>query len=314
LAVGGGDIEEHHVTGPLGERVRARILRLGSEAVIESAEACGLHLVPPNQRDPLRATTHGVGELLSRAVTGGADRVVLGLGGSGTVDGGTGMAEAIGWRFFAESGEELPAGGGSLVGLARLEPPDQPLTARVVALCDVRNPLVGELGAARVYGPQKGAGPDDIIRLDRGLSLLADVIQSQLNMAVAELPGAGAAGGLGAGAHAFLGADLVSGADWMLERAGVGQLLASADLVITAEGRYDAQSGMGKLTGKVLEKAGQVGVQALLVSGRVDGPLPHGVESVDGTGRQLAAEEITELTAVGCRALAGRGRLADSGT
>lgn len=312
-AMDGGAIEEHEVSGPLGDRVRARILRCDSRAVIESAEACGLHLVPPGRREPLRASTRGVGELLKMAVERGAGELVLGLGGSATVDGGTGMARALGWRFLDAGGRPLAEGGGALRQLARIEPPAQGIAAPVVALCDVENPLLGPLGAAHVYAPQKGADPAAVAVLEEGLGRLAGVIEEELGRSVADLPGVGAAGGLGAGALAFLDASLVAGALWMIERAGLPDLVRAADLVVTGEGHFDVQSGMGKVTGRVLDAATAADVPALLVCGRVDGPLPPGVEAVAGDGRTLDAAELAELTAVACRALAAGDRLGDSG-
>lgn len=305
----GGRLAEHEVSGPLGERVRARTLLAGRLAVIESAEACGLHLMPPERRAPLRATTRGVGELLRAVIESGASEVVLGLGGSGTVDGGTGMARALGWRFEDGAGVALAEGGGSLAGLVRVQAPSPALAVEVKALCDVENPLLGRDGAARVYGPQKGAGPEEVELLEAGLARLATVLETELGLAVAELPGAGAAGGLGAGARAFLGADLLSGAEWMIEATGLRGLLTAADLVVTGEGHYDEQSGMGKLTGRVVAAARRAGVPALLVCGRVDGPLPDGVWSVDSGGRQLDEAGITRLTRDACRGRATGDRL-----
>ncbi len=299
-----GQLEPIVVQGPLGAPVRAVLLRQGSRVVIESAEACGLHLVPESRRDPIGATTFGVGELLRAAVAGGAGSIVLGLGGSATVDGGSGMARALGWEFLDGRGRPLPPGGGELSRLASLKSPPR-WSIEVTALCDVENPLVGPLGAARVYGPQKGADARQVELLEAGLARLAEVVETELGVGVADLPGAGAAGGLGAGCRAFLGARLASGADWMLERAGIEGLLASADLVVTGEGHFDAQSRMGKVTGKVLVAAAAAGVPALLVCGRIDGPLPDGVEGMQGAGAagQLETEDLAELTAAGCRAL-----------
>lgn len=305
----GGTVSEHEVGGPLGEPVRARTLQAGGRAVIESAEACGLHLMARERRRPLRATTRGVGELLRAAVEGGASEVVLGLGGSGTVDGGTGMARALGWRFEDEAGTPLPEGGGSLFALARIQSPPHTTAVGVKALCDVENPLLGPDGAARVFGPQKGATADQVRVLEAGLARLAAVLKTELGVEVAGLAGAGAAGGMGAGARAFLGADLVSGAEWMIEATGLRDLLAAADLLVTGEGRYDAQSGMGKLTGRVMAAAQRAGVPVLLVCGRVDGPLPPGVQCVDAGGRSLDESGIARLTADACRARADGDRL-----
>ncbi len=308
-ALEAGVLETYEVAGPLGVPTRARLLRLAGAAVIESAEACGLHLVPAERRDPLRASTAGVGQLLLAAARGAAGEIVLGLGGSATVDGGTGMARALGWRFFGAAGRPLEEGGGALRELRRIDRAGRALDARVVALCDVDNPLLGPRGAARVYGPQKGASPADVEALERGLGRLAELLESQFALQVAELPGAGAAGGLGAGALAFLGAELVSGAEWMIERAGLREILLRADLVITGEGSFDAQSAMGKVTGRVIEAAHAAGVPVLLVCARVAGPLPAGVEAVDGGGRPLAEDDLVQLARDACRALAGQDRL-----
>ncbi len=308
-AYAGGVEETHEVSGPLGSPTYARLLRSGGAAVVESAEACGLHLVPVERRDPLRASTLGVGQLLLAAARGGAAEIILGLGGSATVDGGSGMARALGWRFLDSEGRPLTEGGGALPELARIQRPGAGLGARVVTLCDVDNPLLGERGAARVYGPQKGAGPAAAKRLEAGLARLAEVIGEQLGVRVAELAGAGAAGGLGAGARAFLGAELVSGAAWMIEKVGLRDLISRADLLVSGEGRFDAQSGMGKLTGRVVEAARSAGVPVLLVCGSVEGPLPPGVTAVDGGGRELAESDLVRLTRDACLAGAGRDRL-----
>lgn len=297
------------VTGPLGVSTRAHILRNGSLAVIESAEACGLHLLPPKGRDPLHATTRGVGELLLAAVGGGASEVVLGLGGSGTVDGGTGMARALGWRFLDEAGVELAEGGGALAKLHSIRPPARQIEGRTVALCDVANPLAGPLGAARVYGPQKGASPRGVALLEAALGRLAHVLEEDLGLALANVAGGGAAGGLGAGARAFLDAELVSGAEWMIEQAGLPELLSRAEMVVTGEGHFDAQSSMGKATGKVTDMARSAGVPVLLVCGRVDGPLPAGVEAIDGGGALLEEADIARITEGACRSLASGDRL-----
>jgi glycerate kinase len=312
-ALGGGSIEEHEVTGPTGRLVGARLLRVTTGTVIESAEACGLHLIPAGQRNPLRATTRGVGELIRAAIGGGGESITLGLGGSGTVDAGTGLARALGWRFLDAAGRPLAEGGGALADLHRIEGPAHQLDARVVALCDVENPLLGPRGAAAVYGPQKGAGPPDVERLEAGLARLAQVLEDQSGLELGDLPGAGAAGGMGAGALAFLGAELVGGAEWMIERARIRELLGDVALVVTGEGRYDAQSGMGKLTGGVLDAARSAGVPVVLVCGSVEGPLPEGVEAVDGGGRTVGEEDVTRLTLTACRALAGGDTLGGSG-
>ena len=305
----GGVLEGLDVSGPLGERTPARFL-LSDATVVESAEACGLHLIPSNRRDPLRASTRGVGELLRVAADRDPPQVVLGLGGSATVDGGTGMARALGWSFLDRTGRELDDGGASLVDLVSVRAPSVvPVVGPVVALADVANPLVGRNGASRVYGPQKGAGPEAVERLDEALSRLADVLEADLGLSLADVPGAGAAGGLGAGAVAFLGAELVPGAKWMIDRMGLRELVSDADVLITGEGRFDAQSGMGKLTGQVLDVACRARLPVLLVCGEVEGQLPVGVVAMDAGGRTLDEVDLERLTEAACRSLAHGDRL-----
>jgi glycerate kinase len=171
-------------------------------------------------------------------------------------------------------------------------------------LCDVRNPLTGTSGAAAIFGPQKGARPAQVEQLEVGLTRLAGVVRIDLGIDLVDLPGAGAAGGLGAGARAFLGADLVAGAEWVLEQWGLRRLLASADVLVTGEGRFDAQSSMGKITGRLLDIAMSHGVPALLVCGRIDGPVAGVAGAVDGGGRGLSYSDLVRLTEHACRELA----------
>jgi glycerate kinase len=305
-ALEGGALMEAEVSGPLGERISARFLVKEGTAVVESAEACGLHLIPPGEHAPVHGTTRGVGELLLAVAEAEVSDVILGLGGSATVDGGVGMARALGWGFIDADGAQLPEGGGALRELAHIVPPGRMFAPRAVILCDVANPLTGPMGA---YGPQKGADADDVVILDAGLRRLAEVIEADLGVKVAELSGAGAAGGLGAGARAFLGGELVSGAAWMIRRTRLADLLGRADLVVTGEGRFDAQSAMGKVTGGIVKAARAVGVQVLVIAGYIDGPLPAGVEGSDGGGVTLSKDDITRLTEDACRSLAIGGRL-----
>src|SRR5437879_2271464 len=216
-----GSLREHvSVTGPLGEPVSGELGWIDPEtAIFESATACGIALLQPDQLDPLRATTRGVGELIWEAVERGAKSVVVGLGGSATVDGGTGAARGLGWEFLDAAGASLPEGGGSLAQLAEFDG-GWGIAARVIALADVTTPLVGSRGAAPVSGPQKGAGPQGVRLLSRGLERLAELMARHGRGDLATLPGGGAAGGLGAGLVCFAKAELTSGADWVLERVG----------------------------------------------------------------------------------------------
>ena len=238
-------------------------------AYLESASAIGVHLVDRASRDPLRATSAGLGRLIRTAAGLGAAEIVVGLGGSATVDGGLGMALELGFRFEDGAGRPLlrPL---DLPHLARIVPPDTPpfdRPVRLQALADVTNPLHGPDGAARAFGPQKGAGPEAVELLAEGLQRLEDAWRSDLGAPadLADRPGAGAAGGLGAGLEAFLGAELTSGADWCARLAGLEGALRGAAGVVTAEGRFDRQSLGGKATGHVIALARRAGVPAAVV-------------------------------------------------
>lgn len=281
------------VRGPLGDVVTAAWGMLGgasgdarraddvseeraapATAVIEMAAASGLPLVPPDQRNPLRTSTYGTGELVSAALDEGARRIILGIGGSATNDGGTGCAQALGVRFLDASGRALPAGlsGGSLgsVHVIDVTNRDRRLAdCEIQVACDVDNPLCGPRGASAVYGPQKGATPEMVRQLDDGLARLADIIQRDLGRDVRDMPGAGAAGGLGAGLVAFMDATLRPGIEIVIEAIGLDRRMAAADLVITGEGRLDAQSMMGKVVHGVGTVARQSNVPVIAVCGSI---------------------------------------------
>lgn len=286
-AVGGGKGQGARVAGPLGTSVTARFLVQDQRVVVETAEACGLHLVPTTLRDPGRASTRGVGELLlaaTDAVEAPAEiTMVVGLGGSATVDAGTGMVAALGWELLDTRGESIRSGGRGLLDLHAIEPPDEPVELpELVVLADVENPLLGDRGAARIYGPQKGATREDLELLERGLEHWAEVVERELGKKVAAVPGAGAAGGLGAAFAAFLDAPPRLGAGWLLDAIGFDDALAEADVVVTGEGKWDEQSTMGKVTGTVVERAVAAGVPVLVVAGTVDAPAPEPARVVGG--------------------------------
>jgi glycerate 2-kinase len=301
----GGAFRTVAVKGPLGDTVEARYLVQGIDAVVEAAEACGLHLVPASRRDPMRATTAGVGELLQAAAGAAgaacgaplaAERLAVGLGGSATVDAGSGMAAVLGWRLLDPAGAPIPPGGQGLEKLAAIVPPERPpALPSVVVLADVTNPLLGPTGAAPVFGPQKGASPEQVERLEAALARWADRVERDLGRRVAELPGAGAAGGLGAAFAAYLGAPPRAGAAWVLDRADFDGLLAAAVAVVTGEGAWDEQSSMGKVTGEVVTRAQAAGVPVLLVAGSVRGTPIRGVEMVSRDGALLDAAELAGL-------------------
>jgi glycerate kinase len=245
---------------------------LSHTAVIEMAAASGLGLVPPDRRDPLRTTTYGTGQLILAALDAGATKIILGIGGSATSDGGAGCAQALGVDFLDETGEECVRGlaGGGLTSVATIDMSSRDPrieTAEILVACDVTNPLTGPDGAANVYGPQKGATGEVVKQLDAALGRLAGLIRDQLGMDVETLPGAGAAGGLGAGLVAFAGAKLTNGGKLIAEAVGLPQRLREADLCITGEGRIDGQSRFGKAPVRVANLAGQAGVSTACIAG-----------------------------------------------
>lgn len=279
-AVPGARLRLVRCRGPLGGYVRARLALLppvrrcrGLTAVIEMAASSGLPLVPEDRRDPRMATTLGVGDQIRAALDAGARTLLLGLGGSATNDGGAGMAQALGARLLDGAGDELPPGGAALSRLARIDIArlDPRLKAtNVIVACDVRNPLCGRRGASVVFGPQKGAGPAEVRLLDRSLAHYARRLRRDLGCRVSRIPGAGAAGGLGAGCLAFLKAELKPGSELVLDAVGFEERLARAQLVLTGEGRLDRTSLMGKLPGVIAARARRAGVPCVVVGGSID--------------------------------------------
>lgn len=285
--------ERVQATGPLGVRVAAELGWIDPEtAIFESASVCGLALLPADRRNPREATSRGVGELIVEAVDRGAKTVVVGLGGSACVDGGTGAARGLGWTFADVSGGPLPEGGAGLGDLSDWTP-GWPLTARVVALSDVASPLVGPEGAAVVFAPQKGASASDVEVLAAGLERLANAMAAHGRPELATQPGGGAAGGLGSGLAFFARAELVAGAPWVLERVGFDAALAKADFVLTGEGAFDRTSLLGKATGEVLRRAEAARKPAVVVSGHAQ--EAPGVHVVAGEGGVLDAAGLAAL-------------------
>ncbi|GEA14934.1 MAG: glycerate 2-kinase [Moorella sp. (in: firmicutes)] len=275
VAATGGRIITTTVTGPLGEPVRAAwgILGDGTTAVVEMAQASGLPLVPREKRNPLFTTTYGTGELIRQALDAGCRRLIVGIGGSATNDGGAGMAQALGVKLLDARGQDIGPGAAGLEELERIE--IQGLDPRVkeaeiLVACDVDNPLCGPRGASAVYGPQKGATPEMVPRLDAALARLADTIERDLGKDVRELPGAGAAGGLGAGLVAFLGAGLRRGIELVIETVDLDGILArGADLVITGEGEINHQTAFGKVPAGVARVAGKYGIPVVALVGSI---------------------------------------------
>jgi len=267
----GGEMRTARAHDPLLREIDAEWGLLGDRvtAVIEMAAANGLPLLREEERDPRVTSTRGTGDLILAAAMSGVHRIVVGIGGSATNDGGAGMARAFGYRFFDREGRELPEGGAALAHLARIDGQTDPRLVRpsIDVACDVRNPLLGPEGASAVFGPQKGATPEIVRELDAALARYADVVERFVGRRIRDVPGAGAAGGLGAGLLAFLDARLVSGAQLVLDAVGFERRLAGAALVITGEGRIDGQSAYGKLTQAVTMSARRQGIPVYAVAG-----------------------------------------------
>lgn len=273
VASAGGEWVSVAVDGPLGAAVTARYgLLPDGTAVMEMAEASGLHLVPPAERNPLLTSTYGTGQMMADALRRGVRRIMLGIGGSATNDGGAGMLQALGFRLLDQSGAELPRGGAALAGLAAIDCSaalPELADCRIVAACDVDNPLCGDLGASAVFGPQKGADAAQVRRLDAALAHYADVLAASGLPDCRAEAGSGAAGGLGFGLRTVLAAELRRGVDWMVAATGLAEQLAGADLVITGEGRMDGQTAFGKVPLGVLAAAQAQGVPVIALAGSV---------------------------------------------
>lgn len=313
VAATGGAFVMADVFGPLRSPVRARFGMLGGTqvtllpgevgltgavtgaqgevddgisrtAVLEMAAASGLALVPPELRDPMNTTTFGTGQLILAALDAGARDIIIGIGGSGTVDGGIGCAQALGVMFLDKKGQAMVCGlaGGSLghihdVDMTGIDP--RVAGVRVRVACDVTNPLTGPNGSAPIYGPQKGATPEMVEQLDQGLRHLAHIVRSKLNKDVDNLPGAGAAGGLGAGLVAFAGATLTPGLTMIAQAVGLARRLSGANLCITGEGRLDGQSSFGKAAVGIAGLATKAGIPTICIPGQATDDAPRDVFS-----------------------------------
>ncbi|MBM5459040.1 glycerate kinase [Pseudomonas sp. P66] len=272
LAATGGELRSNQVQGPLGSEVTATWGWLAETrtAVIEMAEASGLHLVPATKRDATQASTYGTGQLVQAALQAGAQRIIMGFGGSATNDGGVGMLRALGARFLCGQGKELPDGGLALqrleaIDLAGLDRRLQEVHFEVA--CDVDNTLTGEKGASHVFGPQKGASPTQVLELDSALGAYADITAELLGKDERNFPGAGAAGGIGFAAKAFLNASFRPGVQLVAELAGLAAAVQGADLVITGEGKLDQQTLFGKTPAGVAAVASAAGVPTIAIAG-----------------------------------------------
>ena len=290
----GGEVRSTTVTGPIGKPVTAEwgALGDGQTAVIEMARTSGLALLSLAERDPLHATTYGLGEVLREALDAGFRSFIVGIGGSATNDGGAGMAQALGVRLLDETGRDLPQGGAALADLRRVDVSGldgRVMEARFSVACDVSNPLTGPEGASAVYGPQKGATPDLVEQLDAALKNFARVVERDTGTSIDAVRGSGAAGGLGGGMMAFLGGSLRAGVDIVLDHVGLDEKLEGADLVITGEGQLDFQTVYNKAPIGVARRAKRRGIPVLAVCGS----LGKGFEDVHAEGIDAAVSILT---------------------
>ena len=271
----GGRYIDLEVNGPLNDTVNAKfgVLDKTSTAIIEMSAASGLWLLPEEKRDPMNTTTFGTGQLIKKAFEIGCKKIIIGIGGSATNDAGMGMAQALGARFYDGSGKILGTGGKQLESIRHIDVSDMdPLikSVEISVACDVENPLYGKNGAAFVYGPQKGADKNTVALLDRGLINFADIVKKDLGKDISEIKGGGAAGGLGAGLVAFLDAELLPGADLIIDLTGFAEKIKGADLVITGEGAMDDQTYSGKSGYGVAKTAKKYGIPVITINGSVD--------------------------------------------
>ncbi len=281
----GGEIVEVEVRDPLWRRISSELCVVEEKrlSAIEMAKASGLALLKDSERDPTKTTTYGTGELIRYGLDRGAKKLVIGIGGSATNDGGIGMAAALGVRFLDKDGKELEPIGGNLIhirdiDMSGLDP--RIGNTEIEVVCDVDNPLLGENGAARVYGPQKGATPEQVEELERGLENYAKVIKERLGKDVSTLPGAGAAGGMGAGLYAFLGATLKKGIEVMKGLVGLEEKMKGGSLVLTGEGKLDSQLFFGKGPFGVAECAMKYRIPCVAIAGSIE----EGLENLEKIG------------------------------
>lgn len=285
----GGKTRKETVTGPMGTEVEAFFGITGDKqtALIEMAAASGIHLVPREKRNPLLTTTKGTGELIRAALDRGVKQIVIGIGGSATNDGGAGMAQALGAKLLDKDGNPVGFGGGELnklhsIDLTQLDPRLKDVHIEVA--CDVDNPLTGERGASAVFGPQKGATPEMVSILDANLAHYAQVVKDALGIDVDQIPGAGAAGGLGAGLITFLGASLKRGVDVVAETVQLEKHIDQASLVITGEGKIDGQTIYGKTPVGVAKRAKKYGIPVIGIAGILgegcDAVYRHGIDAL----------------------------------
>lgn len=300
----GGSMRAVPVHDPLGRPVEGHfgLLADGTTAVVETAEASGLALLEAKERNPLIASSYGTGELMLAAVRSGAKRIIVGLGGSATNDAGAGLLQALGVRLLDGNGNDLAHGGAALANLTTIDISTMDPALKNVAItaaCDVTNPLTGPTGASAVFGPQKGASKDDVATLDAALAHFAQVIDSQLGVAVNDVPGAGAAGGIGAALKGFLDAEFRPGIAIVIEQSGLDAAAQWADVVFTGEGSIDFQTKFGKTPAGVAETAKRHGKPVIAVAGHIGTGIDElhevGIDAVFGIAPGAAS--LSELLA-----------------
>lgn len=300
----GGSMRAVPVHDPLGRPVEGHfgLLADGTTAVVETAEASGLALLEAKERNPLIASSYGTGELMLAAVRSGAKRIIVGLGGSATNDAGAGLLQALGVRLLDKNGNDLAHGGAALANLTTIDISTMDPALKNVAItaaCDVTNPLTGPTGASAVFGPQKGASKDDVATLDAALAHFAQVIDSQLGVAVNDVPGAGAAGGIGAALKGFLNAEFRPGIAIVIEQSGLDAAAQWADVVFTGEGSIDFQTKFGKTPAGVAEAAKRHGKPVIAVAGHIGTGIDElhevGIDAVFGIAPGAAS--LSELLA-----------------
>ncbi|WP_165501076.1 glycerate kinase family protein [Bifidobacterium longum] len=300
----GGSMHAVPVHDPLGRPVEGHfgLLADGTTAVVETAEASGLALLEAKERNPLIASSYGTGELMLAAVRSGAKRIIVGLGGSATNDAGAGLLQALGVRLLDKNGNDLAHGGAALADLTTIDISTMDPALKNVAItaaCDVTNPLTGPTGASAVFGPQKGASKDDVATLDAALAHFAQVIDSQLGVAVNDVPGAGAAGGIGAALKGFLNAEFRPGIAIVIEQSGLDAAAQWADVVFTGEGSIDFQTKFGKTPAGVAETAKRHGKPVIAVAGHIGTGIDElhevGIDAVFGIAPGAAS--LSELLA-----------------
>lgn len=300
----GGSMRAVPVHDPLGRPVEGHfgLLADGTTAVVETAEASGLALLEAKERNPLIASSYGTGELMLAAVRSGAKRIIVGLGGSATNDAGAGLLQALGVRLLDKNGNDLAHGGAALANLTTIDISTMDPALKNVAItaaCDVTNPLTGPTGASAVFGPQKGASKDDVATLDAALAHFAQVIDSQLGVAVNDVPGAGAAGGIGAALKGFLNAEFRPGIAIVIEQSGLDAAAQWADVVFTGEGSVDFQTKFGKTPAGVAETAKRHGKPVIAVAGHIGTGIDElhevGIDAVFGIAPGAAS--LSELLA-----------------